>query len=588
MNRTTPIALLLALAAAPALLAVNAHPASRLVVQPSGDTLRIRLCGDERCNYFVVEPSGRTILFNRANRTWEYARLSGDTLATTGIAVGASSGPASPAASIPSETVRPKPRVIAPPEPLRLEAPLEDVSPEGTATRASLADLSAFRGLVVLVEYQDTPFSRTDARQIFADMTGKAGYTGFRATDGTTVSYTGSLYDYFNDNTSGRFRPQFDIYGPVGIPYDATYARQANNAQTLIKAALRQLDDSVDFARYDADGDGTVDMAYFIFSGGGSNYADNDMWLLWPHAGTLTDLTLDGVAFGRYACSTELYGAVESKVIDGIGTMVHEFSHVLGLPDLYDIDGSGSGGTADSPGVWSVMASGSYLNKGRTPAGFSIVERELIGLCSPAEVKAGSNTLQPVNTSGTGLRLSSGSADEYFLLEARKLTRWDLSLPGAGMLVWRVDKSDPTLWTSNRVNTDPVHTRLTLIRAVAKASGNAGNSARDPFPGSGSVTALGNSGTPSLCSWSGIAAPWTLSAITRAADGSVSFTATAVASALDGVGADASGSNSFAAADASPDARYYDLRGTRVDPRRLTPGLYVEQRQGKTRLVVIR
>lgn len=43
---------------------------------------------------------------------------------------------------------------------------------------------------------------------------------------------------------------------------------------------------------------------------------------------------LDGVYCNRYACSTELTGGEMNSEMDGIGTVCHEFSHVLGLPDF--------------------------------------------------------------------------------------------------------------------------------------------------------------------------------------------------------------------------------------------------------------
>ena len=43
---------------------------------------------------------------------------------------------------------------------------------------------------------------------------------------------------------------------------------------------------------------------------------------------------LDGVTVDTYACGSELMG-ISGKTLDGIGTMCHEYSHCLGLPDFY-------------------------------------------------------------------------------------------------------------------------------------------------------------------------------------------------------------------------------------------------------------
>ena len=97
-------------------------------------------------------------------------------------------------------------------------------------------------------------------------------------------------------------------------------------------------------------------MIYVIFAGGGS-HAGNNADFIWPHAYALnySHVKLDGVYCNRYACSTELAGRENNKIRDGIGTICHEFSHVLGLPDFYDTDYE-ENGSAPHPGNWSLMA----------------------------------------------------------------------------------------------------------------------------------------------------------------------------------------------------------------------------------------
>ena len=75
---------------------------------------------------------------------------------------------------------------------------------------------------------------------------------------------------------------------------------------------------------------------------------------------------MDGVTIDSYACSCELG---ENKVIDGIGTICHEFSHCFGLPDTYD-KGTSFGQTELKYGTyeWDLMNNGNYLNGGYTPA----------------------------------------------------------------------------------------------------------------------------------------------------------------------------------------------------------------------------
>jgi len=389
-------------------------------------------------------------------------------------------------------------------------------------------DYNKFRGLVILVEFSDRSFLRADTKEIFTDMINKENYTGYMSDTQIPelIPCYGSVHDYFRDNSMGIFAPQFDVVGPVKIDALQTDPRQANNAQAVITKALKAADDLIDYSQYDSDGNHEVDMVFFIFAGGGSNYSGNNTNYLWPHASEITSLSLDGVRFGRYACSTELYGREESGVIDGIGTMVHEFSHVLGLPDEYDTDYSSSGGQSVHPAQWSVMASGCYLNMSRTPCGYSLFERYAAAFTTPKTIEGnGSFTLNPLNTTNEGYRINCDVENEFFLLENRQQTGWDAYLPGHGMLVFRVDSTNATVWSNNDINTDPTHNYYELLRATPKtnSSGTVTDSEGDPFPGTGGVTSINNSTTPNLNSWTGTPTAIAINDIAESEEGVITF-----------------------------------------------------------------
>ena len=160
--------------------------------------------------------------------------------------------------------------------------------------------------------------------------------------------------------------------------------------------------------------------------------------------------------------------------IDGIGTICHEFSHVLGLPDFYDTNYDKDGKEeSNHPGDWSVMAGGSYLNIGRTPAGCSLYGRCSVGFCDEdPELLTGKGDfmLPPLSdTQAKGYRINTPVNNEFFLLENRQKTKfkWDSELPGSGMLVFRVDRTKTSVWdmSSNEVNANPNHMYYELIRA---------------------------------------------------------------------------------------------------------------------------
>lgn len=495
--------------------AVIADSTPRTVVQPDGSQVTLTLHGDEFYN-FTTSADGSTVVFNPQSRAWEYAAvdLSGQ-LYATGVA--AANGRVAP-----QQTKGLRPKVTAAQRAEQAERRLHSL-------KTGQYDYTKFRGLVILVEYNDAPFSRADVLDVFTEMVNKSGYDGYM-TDNllpSKVAYTGSVRDYYYDNSGGRFDPNFDVVGPVKIDYSQHDAMKSNGAQMLVTAALRAADEQLDYTLYDTDGNKEVDMVYFIFSGAGSNFSGNDPTLLWPHASQVMSLTLDGVRFGRYACSTELYGIPNNRQLDGIGTICHEFSHVLGLPDLYDVDYE-TGGQAIHPQRWSIMASGSYLNMSRTPCGYSLFERMALGFASPVTItEPGEYEIRPSDFTADpeGYRINTAIKEEYFLLENRKKVRWDEYLPGEGMLIHRVDSTNTSIWENNKVNASPNHTYYTLLRANPKmgSSTSVTDTDGDPFPGSGNVTAINNSTTPSLRSWTASSSALVLEDIARSTDGTISF-----------------------------------------------------------------
>ena len=504
--------------------AVPACPEPFDVTQPDGTTLTLRLFGDE-WQHITITTDGYTVLKN-GQGYYVYAQVNNGQLEESSlVARNADSRTASDREFLDSVGKMAHAEAIA--ETTAHKAPIHKLS--------GLLDISKFRGLVVLVEYNDRKFTVSDPHKVFTDLVTQEGYTGYvDENTGEKKEYTGSVYDFFKDNSNGQFKPRFDVVGPVTVNYPQTYPSGSSNytvtrCTAMFGDALRQLDDSINYKDYDTNGDGTVDMVFFVVAGGGANYGVNNTNYLWPHASQFSSLKLDGVSFGRYACSTELYGLQRDSIIDGIGTICHEFSHVLGLPDLYDVDYS-SNGLSTTPGKWSIMAGGNYLNKSRTPAGFGSFERWALGWIKPEVINGnGERLATPLQTTNSAYRINSQVKAEYFLVENRDDSRWDACLPGHGLLVWRVDSTNTSSWTNNKVNINPKHNYYELIRACQKDSTYNTTSGittttidwgGDPFPGTANVTKLDNSDTkPTLKSWTGLKTEYTLDQITPATEG---------------------------------------------------------------------
>lgn len=501
--------------------AIPAYPFATTIQQPDGSTINIRQYGDEFMNYITTE-DGYTIVKNEQG-FYAYAEIENNTM-------------------IPSKQIARDKEKRSQQEKLYLKGIRQHLGSSSQAGIRNLQksananyhqngllrntknfDYSKFKGLILLVAFSDREFEFADVREKMDAMVNQKNYT--------ENGSSGSVNDYFYDNSMGKFDPTFDIVGPVTIDFRQTDARQTDNAHQLAKAACIAADDLVNYKDYDRDDDGQVDMVYFIFAGGGSHVGGNNTNYVWPHASTLPNgFMLDHVSLGRYACSVELNGLEGSHIQDGIGTIVHEFSHVLGLKDYYDTDYSKSGGESEHPNSWSVMASGSYFNKSKTPCGYSLYERYALGWATP-EVISGNNThtLPPLHSSNKGYRINSAIEKEFFLLENRQESKWDEYLPGYGMLVFRVDSTDVDAWTFNEVNINPEHTHYELLRAQKTIKDKTViDSNGDPFPGSGNITSLTNQTTPSLSSWSGLQTETVLTDIQESVEGNIQITTEAV------------------------------------------------------------
>ena len=298
---------------------------------------------------------------------------------------------------------------------------------------------------VFLVNFKDVAFSIDNPHSQFDALLNEHGYS--------ENGGTGSVQDFYMDNSHGQFQPIFDVYGPVTLPENMVYyggnSGSSHNSRPQMAAyqAALSLDASVDFSQYDHDGDGVMDMILFYYAGyneaeGGP--ADS----IWPHQSDVRysssyearNATFDGLRLGKYFCTSELRGN-EGVNMCGIGTTCHEFGHSLGLPDFYDTDYA-ENGIDHGLYAFSTMCSGSYNNQGRTPPYFNAEERLLLGWMLESdipELPAGPVSFGSVKDDIT-YRTFTDVEGEYFLYECRDGSGWDAPMP-QGMLVYHVDKS---------------------------------------------------------------------------------------------------------------------------------------------------
>lgn len=368
-------------------------------------------------------------------------------------------------------------------------APMAKAGP-GLFDRVNFPSTGDRKVLVVLVEYQDVKFGVKDPATYYNNFFNQKGFSEDNA--------TGSVRDFYDASSNGQFRPTFDVYGPITLANNmAYYGAHSGTSQDIRPGemaieACNQLDAQINFADYDTNNDGIIDNVIIYYAGRGEATGGPEE-SVWPHQGS-TSGTYDGKKLSRYACMNEM---LANNVPAGIGTFVHEFGHVLGLPDIYATIYPTP--APFTPGEWDTMDQGSYNNDGRTPALYTSFERYALGWVEPTEINGTLNaTLKPLADSNECYIIKTQSANEYFILENRQQKGWDKYIPGHGMLIWHIDYLR-TIWDRNSCSNNANHQYVDIeeadnLKTEATRDG-------DPFPGSANVTSFGDNTTPSMVTW---------------------------------------------------------------------------------------
>lgn len=506
----------------PGAVARPAYPHPIVCTQSDGTQITVRIVGDESYHY-VLSEDGYSLAAG-ADGDYYYARLSDEGyLVPTAVK-------ARPYASLtPSERkqlagvqrgLKPAGKVLENRDRMRKafspELRTDDSGDPVPPVRISSAQtVGKLRSLVILVELADVGFVTPSPKSAFSDLLNQHGY----AVNGAT----GSAWDYYNENSGGRFDPEFVVVGPYKMSRTSAY--YAGNEGTdrvpqMIVEACEAADEAgVDFSQFSDDG---VIRDIFVFYAG-HNQAEGADFTIWPHRydvwGDRIEAWFDGNQLRGYACTSELKGRT-GKTMTGIGAFCHEFGHVLGWPDFYDTDGGSFGNEAPGFEQYSLMCSGSYNNDSRTPPALNILERWMVGWTAPQELKiSGDYTLGPV-WKDEGYLIRTDNDNEYFLMEhhASGDSPWDqytVDYVGMqGMLVYHIDNtaSKSSYWQVGSPNMNAEHECAKIVRSKPgrKAEENPGMTF---FPGSYNVTALASESNTDFVPWYGGGAAAALSDI---------------------------------------------------------------------------
>lgn len=399
-----------------------------------------------------------------------------------------------------------------------LQSLAKNLNTDIATTRKYFPHSGAPKTLVILVQFPDCKFLSSDPKTAFNYFLNAESRE--QAPEALTSAYNGSNYgsvkQYFTEMSKGTFTPIFDVAGVVTVSESYTYYGQdasENNrdiySKDLVveacKLAKSQL--GVNFSDYDLNNDGKADLVYIIYAGIGQNLG-GDANTIWAHTRAGANYTIDNETnIYSYGLNCELNAPdkTTTNYISGIGVFCHEFSHCMGIPDLYPYNTAAHVNNQE-PEYWDLMDAGEYWNRGFNPAAYSPWELDIVGWDSNIETlgnTAQQLELQPYYQDRKVYKIEAHDG-QYLLLQNLQKDGWWKGFPSHGLLIHRIDYNKPTVGLDYRMNQTPGSPEVTILPADGIIlSGYLSGKGKtytdkeyqlshlsDPFPGRNNVTQL--------------------------------------------------------------------------------------------------
>lgn len=355
----------------------------------------------------------------------------------------------------------------------------------GESANGSVKSIGTPTFPVVMVEFADKSFKEGHTMEKISRLFNEKGYND--------EDYSiGSVRDYYIDMSNGLFAPTFEVVAKVRLSRGyAYYGANASsnsldtNLPIFVQEALDSASKSVDFSAYATSG--RVPMVSFMYAGPGehSSFEDGSEDYLWARFSSSTTFKAnDGtVTIASFFVGDELlqyYKLVDDVItptgsdLDGIGLFCHEFSHALGLPDVYYTGKDTSlRKSLQTPFYWDLMDYGQYMLNGYYPPAYQAYQRSFLGWLDVKELTDPEFvTLYPAGQEDLGCTAcvirNPENKQEFFIFENRQDNTWyHASYLGTGLHVTHVDYASGT-WNTNTVNNDPDRLRIIQVPADGK------------------------------------------------------------------------------------------------------------------------
>ena len=406
------------------------------LTQPNGDVIHCFATGDEFYNW-LHDSAGYTIVQDSLTGYFVYAVESNGDLLPTSHIVGKTNPQnlgLKPYANISSQKILEKRKSFESTLPARPVHKSGDVN-HGHINNlvffirfADEADFGSYNNFYDDFELMHNDSSQGDATNSMYNYYKQISYGKFTVTTTFYPTSTNSvIYSYQDIYPRSYYLPYNSSTNPNGYPENERNSRE----QSLLRRVIDHFADSVPTSlNLDYNNDGNVDNICFIITG------NSNIWrsLLWPHRSMLYGIPTPYIN-GKIAYDYNLipiHGA-------STGTIVHEFMHTLGAPDLYRYDYSGS-----PVNVWDLMAD----TYDAVPQGMGVYVKHIYGNwveSIPEITSPGTYTLYPANGKSSDkiayILRPDRSSNEYFVLEYRSKNSsiFDRDLPSSGLLIYRIN-----------------------------------------------------------------------------------------------------------------------------------------------------
>lgn len=280
----------------------------------------------------------------------------------------------------------------------------------------------------------------------------------------------GSLTHFYREMSRGQFELTGEVLPRWYASRSKAEAYVTGGFGRFAREVLQAVDADVDLGRYDNDGpdgvpnsgddDGYVDFVFIVSASAPSGFITQEATGV-AELGLGSDfVSQDRAQRGGSIRVRSGDGAVQRgrSFAEAVGTMAHEFGHILGLPDLYDREfeaepADDSGGI----GYWGLMGHG---NRGwgevDGPNPFCVwslgqlgwlgVNNQQLNVLSQDQDDV---VFADVNAGGAVYLLPAPAPAEHFFLVAfrgRQHSYYERNLPAEGLLIWRVH---PTRYSNN-------------------------------------------------------------------------------------------------------------------------------------------